>query len=287
VVPNVAGSNPVDRPFFEFINRFQYLENMTLWQAFILGLIQGVTEFLPVSSSGHLALGQHFFGLKNLQGFILFDLVCHLGTLLAIFYTFFSFIRQSLSPKSQQFWQVFLGTLPLFPLVLLLQPIKSLFDHPQILGPCFLITAAFLFFSSYFHFSPQPSLHRKWRDPLAIGVFQAMAILPGVSRSGTTIAVARLLGWERENAIRFSFLLAIPAILGGTVLEIWQVWKAPAAAVAALDVGPFVVGFLASFVVGCFSLWILIRLVLQDKWCYFAWYCLTVGLFTTYYFNFL
>jgi undecaprenyl-diphosphatase len=257
---------------------------MTTWQAFLLGLIQGITEFLPISSSGHLALGQYLLGFENLQDYILFDLVCHLGTLAAIFFVFFPIIKESLNIHHNRFWQIVLGTLPLFPLVLILKPIKALFDQPQFLGPCFLVSAALLFASLYWRF---PFYNKtKWQDPLTIGLFQAAAILPGISRSGATISAARLLGWSKESALQFSFLLAIPAILGGTVLEGWQAWRTPAQTLLLLDPWVFVVGFCTSCIVGCLSLWILIRLVIQDKWSYFAWYCLALGTATTVYFNF-
>lgn len=257
---------------------------MTTWQAFILGVIQGITEFLPISSSGHLALGQYFLGLENLQDYILFDLVCHLGTLAAILYVFFPIIKESLSIHHNRFWQIVLGTLPLFPLVLILKPIKSLFDQPQFLGPCFLVSAALLFASLYWQFPFHGKA--KWQDPFTIGLFQSVAILPGISRSGATISAARLLGWSKESAIQFSFLLAIPAILGGTVLEGLQAWQSPAEILLNLSPWVFIIGFFTSCIVGCLSLWILIRLVIQDKWSYFAWYCLVLGITTTVYFNF-
>lgn len=257
---------------------------MTTWEAFLLGLIQGVTEFLPVSSSGHLALGQYFLGFEHMQDYILFDLICHLGTLLAIFTIFFSVIKESLTQFSR-FWQVVLGTLPLFPLVLILKPIKALFDQPGLLGPCFIVSACLLFASIYWRLPVLFQTNKRtWQDPLTIGVFQAVAILPGISRSGATISAARLLGWPKEQAVKFSFLLAIPAILGGTVLEGWQAWHHPIA--GAIHPSVFVVGFFTSFAVGCLSLLLLIRLVIQDKWNYFAWYCLFLGIATTLYFNF-
>lgn len=253
---------------------------MTTWEAFLLGLIQGVTEFLPVSSSGHLALAQHFLGFEKIQNYLLFDLICHLGTLCAIFLVFFSVIKESLL-QFNRFWQVILGTLPLFPLVLILKPIKSIFDQPEYLGPCFLISACLLFASIYSRFP----VIKGWRASLTIGAFQAIAILPGISRSGATISAARLLGWDKEKAIQFSFLLAIPAILGGIILEGWSAFKNPTAGM--IESGPFLVGFITSFIVGYFSLRLLIRLVGQDKWIYFAWYCLFLGIASTLYFNYI
>lgn len=259
---------------------------MTEWQAFLLGLIQGITEFLPVSSSGHLALGQYFLGFDHLQNYILFNLICHLGTLAAIFYVFFPVIKDTFTKTPQRFWQIVLATLPLFPLVLILKPLKALFDHPQLLGPCFLATSLLLFGSMYWRFPLQaPRQDRTWRDPLTIGIFQAVAIFPGISRSGATISAARLLGWQKEQAIQFSFLIAIPAILGGTVLEAWQVWKAPESALSEVSPLAFFVGFCTSCLVGCLSLLLLIKWLANDKWRYFAWYCLILGSAVTIYFN--
>lgn len=258
---------------------------MTTWQAFLLGLIQGITEFLPISSSGHLALGQYLLGLENLHDYILFDLVCHLGTLAAIFYVFYPIIKETLTFQSNRLWQVFLGTLPLFPLVLILKPIKSIFDQPQLLGPCFLASACLLFASLYLRFPHHSYNRNQWQDSLTIGLFQAIAILPGISRSGATISAARLLGWPRENAIQFSFLLAIPAILGGTIIESWQAWNAAETTLSKINPWAFAIGFCTSCIVGCLSLRALIRLINLDKWNYFAWYCLVLGFATTIYFN--
>jgi undecaprenyl-diphosphatase len=276
VDPNVAGSSPVVRPSFN-------LFHMTAWEALLLGLVQGVTEFLPVSSSGHLTLVQHLLGFENIQNYLLFDLICHLGTLLAIFAVFFSVIKESLL-QSQRFWKVMIGTLPLFPLLLVLKPIKHVFDQPHYLGPGFLVSSCLLFASIYFRF-PAITMGkwRGWSDPLTIGVFQSVAILPGISRSGATISAARLIGWEKERAIQFSFLLAIPTILGGAVLEGWNAWKNPP--IETLEMFPFFVGFITSFFVGYLSLKLLIKMVVQDKWSYFAWYCLILGIATTLYFN--
>ncbi|MBA3723179.1 MAG: undecaprenyl-diphosphate phosphatase [Parachlamydiaceae bacterium] len=254
---------------------------MTTWEAIFLGIVQGLTEFLPVSSSGHLELAQYFLGFQDLNRYIFFNLICHLGTLFAIFYIFFPQIKQGLTTQ-KRFLQVFLGTLPLVPLVFMLKPIKSVFDQPQYLGYCFLISFALIFASAtYFRIRKT-----KWQDPLTIGIFQAIAILPGISRSGATISAARLLGWQKEEAVTFSFLLAIPAILGSLILETWQLIHAPVSEIAPVGAMQFIFGFVVSFIIGCFALKLLIRMTLQDKWIYFAWYCLVLGILTTFYFNY-
>ncbi|MDP1879807.1 MAG: undecaprenyl-diphosphate phosphatase [Parachlamydiaceae bacterium] len=261
---------------------------MNTWQAFLLGLVQGFTEFLPVSSSGHLALGQYLLGFNELHHFLLFNIVCHLGTLFAILLIFLPQIKESLSIKSELFRNICLGTLPLFPLVFIIKPLKEILSKPEILGPCFIITSALLFISFYFRIPSQFSNTQKsWRDPLTIGCFQAIAIFPGISRSGATVSAARLLSWPKEKALQFSFILAIPAILGGTILESWQVIKA-GSSIHTLEISwtIYAIGFLTSLISGYFALRLLIRMMIHDKWNYFAWYCLILGVMTTIYFNY-
>ena len=165
MVPNVAGSNPVDRPYVPPI------------EALVFGLVQGFTEFLPVSSSGHLALAEHFLGFKNLHQLVFFDLVCHLGTLLSIAVIFKQAIREALNSRSQ-LWAIFLGMLPLVPLVLFVKPLKALFDRLDLIGYFFLMTALLLWLGQRYG-STRPQARRL--DPLYIGLFQALAILPGLS----------------------------------------------------------------------------------------------------------
>jgi len=259
---------------------------MTLLEAFFLGLIQGLTEFLPVSSSGHLELAQYFLGFEQLQNYLFFGLVCHLGTLGAIIYIYFPEIKKGVIHHKSLLIKLLLGTLPLFPLVLLIKPIKAFFDRPEYLGFCFLVTSALIFASVSLRFDlPLTQNKRRRLDPLIIGIFQAFAILPGISRSGATISAARFLGWNKEEAIRFSFLLAIPAICGGTILELRHLWNQPASLPVNMQIGQYMIGFGTSFAVGCLSLHLLQRLMVNDKWHYFAWYCLFLGLATTWYFN--
>lgn len=259
---------------------------MTTLDAILLGIVQGITEFLPVSSSGHLELIQHFLGMKNLDDYIIFDLVCHLGTLLAILLCFADSIRELFEKNTTRFWQVAVGTIPLFPLVALMKPIKSIYADPAYVGFFFLLTAAILFLGHRFG-KTLPEIdraRRPWRDAFRIGMWQAIAILPGVSRSGSTISGARLLGWDVRDAIVFSFLLAIPAILGGTVLEFFTLWRHPEARID-LPLTHYLTGFIISFLAGFASLKLLMMLALHNKFYYFAWYCLFLGLATTCYFH--
>lgn len=258
---------------------------MTTLEAMLLGLVQGLTEFLPVSSSGHLQLVQHFLGMQNLDHYIFFDLACHLGTLLAIIVIFAEYIKKTFKSERKRLFQVIIATLPLFPLVLLMKPIKAIYANPNSLGFFFMATAIILFIGIRFEKTQKEENKKKHflRDALIIGIFQAMAILPGISRSGSTISGAKLVGWNARDAVGFSFLLAIPAILGGTVLEIFKLQQHPKNLID-LPLTHYCLGFLISFFVGLITLQLLMRLALQKKLYYFAWYCLILGLMTTYYF---
>lgn len=261
---------------------------MSILEAIILGIVQGITEFLPVSSSGHLILAQLLFGYDNLDHYLFFDLVCHLGTLLAVIFFYFQPLRLILLYDRQRVFQVILGTLPLVPLVFILKPLSKLFDQPEILGFFFLTTALLLFLGIRLAPKSDPitPTPKPYRDALKIGLFQALAVIPGISRSGATISGARMIQWGYQEAILFSFLLAIPAILGGAAQEALKLWKAtgPLPAVPLIS---YFMGFTISFFVGFASLNLLIRLATKGKLMYFVWYCTAVGLFTIFYTNFL
>lgn len=280
MVPKVAGSSPVDRPLLKDFS-------VTTLEAIFLGFIQGLTEFLPVSSSGHLELGQYFLGFQDLHRYVVFDLICHLGTLCAIFLIYKQDILNSFTVNHTRMLQIILGTLPLFPLVLIIKPIKALFNEPQYLGGFFLLTALILYAgirlgNTKNHEAMEKS---KWRDALTIGLFQALAILPGVSRSGSTISAARILGWKAEEAVTFSFLLAIPAILGGATIELAQLLLKPQeATVPSLGLIQYAWGFVSSCGVGYFALALLRQLANKQKFMYFVWYCLALGSVTSLYF---
>lgn len=261
---------------------------MSTLEAIFLGLIQGITEFLPISSSGHLVLVQNLLGLKNIKEFIVFDVICHLGTLLAIFIVFAKKIKEIVLHEREMLYKILVALLPLFPLLFILKPIKALFDQPQYLGYFFLCTALILYVGIRFgrESSAAEMPKRSWRDALTIGLFQAFAILPGISRSGSTISGARLLGWRYEQAITFSFLLAIPTILGGVIVELSQVLLKPHDhPLPQLSWIQYAAGFLFSFIFGLISLIFLQRLATKQRFMYFVWYCLFLGILTTLYFR--
>lgn len=254
---------------------------MNLFEALLLGIVQGVTEFLPVSSSGHLILVQHLLGLGDLKQFVFFDLICHLGTLGAVLVIFASSIREIFySPK--RLLPYVLATLPLFPLVFLLKPIKSMFDRPDLLGYCFLTTAVILWLGD--RFSAIKSEKGTYKDAFVIGLSQAFAIIPGISRSGTTISIAKLQGWKPLEAVRFSFLLSIPTVLGGMTLETFKLAtsKDP---LPSISLFTYFIGFCVSFFIGILALKLLIRIVESAKFQIFAWYSALIGVITLYLFS--
>lgn len=254
---------------------------MSLFEAIFLGFIQGLTEFFPVSSSGHLILFQKLLGMSHLENYVFFDLICHLGTLLAVLWFFYDEIRLAFSEKTY-FWQVFLGTLPLFPLALLAHPLKALFNKVELLGCFFLLTAVLLFLGERFK-KNAATKSQSYKEAIGIGCFQALAILPGVSRSGSTISGARLFGWSTNQAIAFSFLLSIPAILGGMVLEVKDLFSSQST--ASLELTSYLAGFVAAFFTGFIALKCLIRIAARDKFKIFIWYCTGIGFFTLYLFH--
>lgn len=249
---------------------------MNVWEALVLGIIQGVTEFLPISSSGHLILAERLLGLENLSHYVFFDLICHLGTLGAIFLVFAEEIQKTLLERRRML-QFCIALLPLIPLVFFTKKIKVLFDQPEWMGFGFLLTALILLIGYHFQRRENLDSEKSKRSALIIGMAQCFAILPAVSRSGTTISVSRLLGWSPHQAVTFSFLLSIPTILGGIALELIK-GEQP----ANLDASVYFSGFLSAALVGYFSLRLLIRIVGTAKFQLFGWYCAGLGLLLIY-----
>jgi undecaprenyl-diphosphatase len=242
-------------------------------QAFILGLVQGITEFFPVSSSAHLRMAKWMMGIGDS---VFFDLVCHSGTLVALLI----FLRKDV-------WEVlkdvrkmalyFLALVPLVPAYFLLKPVRLAMSQPEYMGYALMATGALLFAASK---KREAVESKKWQHVLCIGVMQTMALIPGISRSGSTIAAARFCGWDWRDAAKFSFLLAIPTILGGEVLEIMK-----GNSDAGVSVGCYVGGFLASFGLGLLGVRFIFWVYETGKVKPFAWYCLGVGLFAWATFN--
>lgn len=254
---------------------------MTSLQALILGLIQGLVEFFPVSSSSHLAIAKSLMGIHASEAMVAFDLFCHSGTLFAAAYFLRSDIRALLFERRDKLMQIVLALIPLLPAYLLLRPLRD-GEHPLSWTGCMLIaTSLFLFAGQHMRVKRQASIawKRRAQDALCIGVLQSAALIPGISRSASTISCARVLGWNAQEAVRFSFLLAIPTILGGNGLTLLkfslQTTQLPISLTSCL------IGFGASFVTGLAIIGPAIRLLERGKLRPFAWYCLVLGVCLT------
>lgn len=252
---------------------------MTFLQALLLGILQGITEFLPISSSGHLVLAQSLLGLHDLEQYVAFDLACHLGTLLAVLLVFWKEIVALATGNDSRLKLLILALLPLAPLYFLLKPISSTFGTPATLGYFFLITAIFLFLGEHLAKRTWSQKHNYSAPQKAviIGIFQALAIFPGISRSGSTLSAAQALGWTRREAFSFSFLLAIPTILGGVALHAKGIWQGEVATLT-LPWEYYGAGFLAAFFVGWLTLKKMLLFIRTHSLIPFAWYCLALGL---------
>ena len=245
---------------------------MTFLQALVLGIVQGITEFFPVSSSAHLRLVKFFFQIPDGEHLLYFDLLCHAGTLLALII----FLRRDVLSVLTSWKQIGLFTLALAPLIpgyFFLKPVRLALSDPAYLGFALLTTSVLLFLASR-----QVNRPQKWTDVIWIGIAQVFALIPGISRSGSTIAAARFCGWGLVDAAKFSFLLAVPTILGGEALESWKMVKGSHEAIGIVSLPCYAAGFFSAFGIGLFSVravfWIYEKNILRP----FAWYCLGAGL---------
>lgn len=262
-------------------------------ETIFLGIVQGLTEFLPVSSSGHLVIFENLLGMKEPE--ILLDASLHFGTLIAVCIFFrndlinmvtelWSFVskgskEQEVSrPNARLAMMVVLGTIPTAIIGLTFKDsIEKAFGSLFVVGIMLLTTGIIVGIT---RFIPKAHCTATRVGPLialAIGVAQGMAIMPGISRSGSTIVCALLLGLDRELAGRFSFLLAIPAILGAVVLQL------DADAIQKVGITPLILGLISSGVIGFLALKLLMGIVKKGHFYYFAPYCWVAGLLTLYF----
>lgn len=243
---------------------------MNIFEAGLLGLIQGLTEFLPVSSSAHLVLAQSFIPGFSQPG-VLFDIVLHGGTLLAVLWYFRKKLL-SLSPKMAGL--LILGTIPAGLIGVLFKDfLEKMFSETGTLGFELIITGFLCWGIDKWQSKSEKSKTVGWLDSVLIGIFQAIAIIPGISRSGATIFGGVIRGLDKKEAATFSFLLSIPAIGGAIVLESLSEAKFVQTAL----IPQYVTGFLVSLIVGYFSIGVLLRLLAEKKFKYFAYYSWLLG----------
>lgn len=267
---------------------------MTFWMAIVLGLVQGVAEFLPISSSGHLSLLQHFFGMEEPDA--LYNILLHFATLIAVCVVYWRDIvemiveffrgaaalfsrqgaRESRPPEARRLvLLIILGTLPLFLVLPFENMVEGLGASPAFVSVALMVTGCILFLSDRFGGGKKNARTATVKDSLLVGLAQGLATIPGLSRSGCTISAGMALGFDRNFAVRYSFLLSLPAVLGATLLK---VVKAIGGEGIDPDVLPmYLTGMVVAGVVGYFSIRLVKLLADKGKFGKFAYYCWIVG----------
>lgn len=270
---------------------------MTYLTAFLLGLVQGVAEFLPISSSGHLAIAQNLLGLEG-AGSVpeFFDVLLHLGTLIAVFAAYWTDICEMVveffrgigdlvhrstpspvPPARRLILLIIVGTLPLFAVLPIRRHVQGLTDNMVFVGAALIVTGILLFLCDRVRKGRKTERSATWLDALLVGVGQAVATLPGVSRSGMTITAGCFVGYERRFAVRFSFLLSIPAVLGANILSIGD---AVQAGINGAEVPMYLVGVVTAAVTGYLCIRLLKYVADKGRFGAFAYYCWAVGILT-------
>lgn len=270
---------------------------MSYLTAVLLGLVQGVTEFLPVSSSGHLAIAEQLLNLQgasNVPGF--FDVLLHLGTLVAVFIAYWDDIRDMIveffagigdlahhstpnpvPPARRLILLIIVGTLPLFVMVPFRHFFSSLGDNMYFIGSALIFTGILLFVSDRVHHGRKTEKTATMLDALLVGIGQAVALCPGISRSGMTITTGCFAGFERKFAVRFAFLLSIPAVIGANILSLKD---AIDAGIDWASVPAYLVGVAVAAVSGYACIRLLRYIAEKGRFGAFAYYCWAVGALT-------
>lgn len=264
--------------------------------AILMGVLQGVAEFLPISSSGHLAIFEYFFGMENYEETqMFFTVLLHFGTLISVCIVYWRDIldmireffaglatllgrsgtRETTPPPARRMvMMIILGTLPLFAVLPLKSRIEALFSDVLFVGGALLVTGVILFFSDRMARGRKNARNATVLDAVLVGCAQAIAVVPGLSRSGTTISAGMMRGFDRTFAVRFSFLLSLPAVFGASLLELKD------AVSSGVDMGQlpvYLVGMVVSTVVGYFAIRLVNLLADQGKFGKFAYYCWAMG----------
>ena len=259
----------------------------------VLGVVQGVAEFLPISSSGHLTLFQHFFNMETPDN--LFNILLHFATLIAVcvYYRedilemileFFRFLKDLITrtpgrgeppAARRQILLLIVGTLPLFLVLPIQDYVEQVGNYPAAVSCILILTGFVLFLSDRMARGRKNARNTTLKDAVLIGVAQGFATLPSLSRSGSTIAAGMALGLDRKFAVRFSFLLSLPAVLGATLLKVVDVAKEGGVDAALLP--KYLLGMVIAGVVGYFSIGLVNLLASKGKFGAFAYYCWIAG----------
>ena len=271
---------------------------MTYLSAVLMGILQGVAEFLPISSSGHLALFQHFFGVENYEETqMFFAVLLHLGTLISVFVYYWhdilDMIREfflllgslfsrkgtheirNTPPARRMVLLIIVATLPLFGILPVKDYIESAMNNVTFVSVALIATGFILFFSDRMARGRKTARTATMTDALLVGCAQAFGTLPGISRSGSTISAGLLRGYDRNFAVRVSFLMSLPAVLGANILTLKDVIEEGGIDTTLLPV--YLVGMVVAAVVGYFAIRLVNLLADKGKFGAFAWYCWAAG----------
>lgn len=259
---------------------------MSWLQALILGIVQGLTEFLPVSSSGHLEIGHVLLGTSGEEN-LTFAIIVHAATVLSTLVVLWNQVAQLFrgtfttlqwNAEKDYVAKILVSMIPVFIVGMFFKDqVESFFGNGLLLvGICLLVTAALLALSEWLQKKRQDAGHEVgYKDAIIIGIAQACAVLPGLSRSGTTIATGLLCGVKKESVAQFSFLMVLIPILGEAFLDLMKLLKGEI--VSDLGLVPAIVGFVAAFATGCFACRFMIEIVRRQRLIWFALYCAIVG----------
>lgn len=270
---------------------------MSLLSSIILGLIQGVAEFLPISSSGHLAIAEHLLTSFHTEDIpVFFDVLLHLGTLAAVFAAYWKDIRDMIlelfqgvddlihgttptpvPPARRMILLIIVGTLPLVLVLPIKGQIEAMSENLLFVGAALLLTGCLLFASDRVHMGRKTEKSATVLDALLVGVAQAVATCPGISRSGTTITAGCFRGFDRKFAVRYSFLMSIPAILGANLLSLKDALEA---GIVWGEVPVYLVGVAVAAVVGYACIRLLRMIADRGSFGWFAYYCWAAGVLT-------
>ena len=253
-------------------------------EALILGIVQGLTEYLPVSSSGHLAIASNFFGING-EDSLMFTVAVHVATVLSTLVMLWKEIdwilkglfKFEMNAETKYVLNILVSMIPVGIVGLFFKDkVEEAFGSGLlVVGVMLLVTAVLLIFS--FYARPRQKERLSLRDAFVIGLAQACAVMPGLSRSGSTIATGLMLGNKKEMLAQFSFLMVIPPILGEALLDILKAVKGEDV-MGGVGMLPLCVGFMAAFISGCFACKLMINIVKKGKLVYFGIYCAIVGL---------
>ena len=269
---------------------------MSLLSSILLGLIQGLAEFLPISSSGHLAIAEHFLGQAGIPATPdFFDVLLHLGTLVAVFVAYWQDIREMvvelidgirdlahgttpnpIPPARRLILLIIVATLPLFAVLPVKDLVEALSGNIYFVAGALIVTGFLLFASDRVKKGRKTERSARLLDVLLVGIAQAIATCPGISRSGTTITAGCFVGFDRKFAVRFSFLMSIPAILGANILTLKDAITENTIIVSEIPV--YLVGVAVAAVVGYACIRLLKMIADKGKFGWFAYYCWTAGL---------